>query len=296
MSLETVPYDAKGPAFGSRKHSSRVLLGLNAVSLDAPLVCLGWLWLMVTPGYPHPSGTASLVLFLSVWLAYMADRWFDTWRLKKPGQGSHRHRFVHRHRKFLAIIWVAIFLFSVILALDTLDPTQLRNGFLLLALVLTYFAAIHLGPTALRHSIPREIATTCILLSGIFLFLPHPPQPHTLTAALGLLFIGNCALIGHWESRTDRAQGFGSLARHFPASIQLIRLGLAFLAVFGASMIVSGGAGPLAPVWSALALSALALLTLDLTSHRRESLTLPALADIALMSPWIVLPIQLFNQ
>ena len=56
-----------------------------------------------------------------------------------------------------------------------------------MAVVLTYFGAIHLGPRWLRRSAPKEIATALILVSSLLLFLPPGRIPIPALTAIALL-------------------------------------------------------------------------------------------------------------
>jgi hypothetical protein len=207
--------------------------------VDAPLVCVGWLWLLASEGHAAVPLSEGIVLGLSVWLAYMADRWFDGWRLKKVDTSSFRHRFAQANRTIIGIVWAVILIVTVTYAVNRLTPDMLRRGSVLLAVTLTYFGAIHLGPRWLRRSAPKEIATALILVSGMLLFLPPGRIPVPALTAIALLFFANCALIGEWESETDLVQGFRSMAGRIPSSLGLTRMLLALAA--GISAIAATG-------------------------------------------------------
>ena len=278
------------PAKGEpSKPSPWPLAWVSAAAVDAPLVCVGWLWLLASEGHAVRPLSEGTVLGFSVWLAYMADRWFDGWRLKKADTNSFRHRYVLANRTTIGIIWSIVLIVTVIYAVNRLPPELLRRGSVLLAVVLVYFGAIHLGPRWLRRSVPKEIATALILVSGMLLFLPSAGIPIPALAAIALLFFANCALIGEWESEADLGQGFGSMADRIPSSMGFTRMLLALSVGISAFAATGLYASEFRLVWLAAGLSSLLLLLLDLTQSRWNLANLRSMADIALMTPWLVL-------
>ncbi|MEZ5278577.1 MAG: hypothetical protein R3F07_19500 [Opitutaceae bacterium] len=265
----------------------RLLRFLPSLSLDAPLVCLGWLLLFARIGGVHLSPGGPVVLFLSVWLAYAADRWFDTWRIRSPAFATDRHAFSVRHRRAIAAIWIAVLSLAMTLAFATLDRDHLLRGFVLLGGVLTYFAAVHLGPPRLRRSIPKEPVTALVLVSGIRVFLPHGSPPFPLLIGIGLLFLGNCLLIAAWEAHSDRHHRFASMAVNVPFSLPATRSLLwALLAMALLSPVFLEHPSTL--IGLPIGLSAALLLVLDRTSARVPPAILRSLADISLMTPWLL--------
>ena len=208
------------------------------------------------------------------------------------GPSSFRHRFVRANRVLIGVIWSVILIATIAYAVSHLPPNSLRRGAGLLFVVLAYFGAVHLGPRWLRRSLPKEIATAIILISSMLLFLPPGRIPISVLAAIALLFIANCALIGEWESETDLVQGFGSMADRIPSSMGWIRMFLAILV--GVSVLATTGvlANEFRLVWLAAGLSSLFLLLLDLTRGRWNQPNVRSMADIALMTPWLILLVR----
>lgn len=272
-----------------RKPAIPLLLGWTALSLDAPFVCVGWFWLLAFGTGIRPTLPATVSLFLSVWLAYLADRWFDSWRLKQPEQGAHRHRFVHRYRAVLGLIWTLVLILAVGQAIVSLDRDTLNRGFILLAFLLAYFAAIHLGPRKLRDLVPRELVTALVLVSGILIFLPTRSVPLAFSGALAALFAANCMLIAQWETASDRAQEVSSLVQRRPGVAEWTRILLLSLVAAGiAAPFLTVGTGP-ALAWTAISLAAMLLIILKNVGRRWSPDTLRPLADLALMTPWLII-------
>lgn len=250
---------------------------------------MGWLWLLASEEHAVRPLSGGIVLGFSVWLAYMADRWFDGWRLNKADTSSFRHRYVQANRTSIGIVWVVVLIATVTYAVNRLSPDILRRGSVLLAVVLTYYGAIHLGPRWLRRSAPKEIATALILVSGLLLFLPSTGIPIPVLTVIALLFFANCALIGEWESETNLVQGFGSMADRIPSSMGFTRMLLALSVGISAFAAIGLYASEFRLVWLATGLSSLLLLLLDLTRSSWNLPNLRSMADITLMTPWLVL-------
>jgi len=265
------------------------LAWLSTFALDAPLVCVGWFWLLASGWKVAPPIPEGLILGLSVWLAYMADRWFDGWRLQQDVTCSSRHLFVRANRVVIGYVWPLVLVVTVAFAIGHLTTANLRDGMILLAVVLAYFGAIHLGPRWLRRSAPKEFATALILVSGILLFLPFERVSLPILAAIASLFFANCLLISRWESETGLTRGPGSTPDRIPADTGWIRVFLVGTA--GGTMIAAAGWSENShrPIWLAVGLSALLLLLLDLTSNRWSPPNRRAMADITLMTPWLIL-------
>ena len=106
------------------------------------------------------------------------------------------------------------------------------------------------------------------------------------------IIFANCVLIGEWESETDRVQGFGSMAARIPSSMGWIRMFLAIMV--GVSALATTGvlASEFRLVWLAAGFSSLFLLLLDLTRGRWNQPNVRSMADIALMTPWLILLVR----
>ncbi len=78
------------------------------LSLDAPAVSVVWQAALarvagVELRWPHVA-----VLGATVWLAYVADRWIEGWRLQWPDIRTQRHQFYLRWRWPVALTWIVV--------------------------------------------------------------------------------------------------------------------------------------------------------------------------------------------
>ena len=244
----------------TRPHTLLTLWHL--LSLDAPTV--GTLWLVFVARATHTALPPLLApaMFLAVWLLYTADRLLDTHALEP------RHHFHHRHRPaFLAAMAAATLTLSLLLYRTRL-PTAY---FPLAAILLAWFAAVHLPRVPASVRLPKELATGLIFSAAIF----APELPHHLISALlfALLCTLNCAWIHHWEAPQPTHPLTRLLLRHLPLVTAALTLCI------------------LVPthLHAAIALAAALLLALNLSRRRLSPTTLRAAADLALLTPVLFL-------
>jgi hypothetical protein len=262
------------------------------LSLDAPLVVLAWQPLLarsagISLGWYH-----RFILGAGVWLAYAADRWIEGWRLD-PGQvQTQRHWFYQQARWPVAAVWLAVLVAAVTISFDRLSRAELTAGFVLLGPVGLYLLSHQLVHRQHPWRAPKELCVALLLAGGAACF-PVAPRPGAMIslavplALFGLLCFANCLLISHWENEVDRAHGQTSLARQFPHGRPLAHA-LPWAVAGGAATLFFAGAGPLRGVAVSSVASGILLGTLD-HAHRRIGRQLArALADLTLMTPFIL--------
>ena len=247
----------------------------HLLSLDAPTVAVTWTCFVAHAAHVRLPPAVPAAMFLAVWIVYAADRLLDG--ISSTDISEARHRFHHRHRRqFIAtLIAAATLLIPLTLAIPLPDLKQYLG---LAALFLLWFGAVHLHNSRL----PKE------LLPGFFCaaaaFIPvwqtagfrHFALPALLYCVLITL---NCWCIYSWEHDD-------STNAHIST-----RLGLRWLKEFHiATVLTSLGALPfvepaLAPIFLAIALSAMLLIGLNHLRPRLDPTTLRAAADLVLLTP-----------
>lgn len=275
----------------SRRISARPVLWLNRVCLDAPLVALSWQWLFARVFEVEITGAARAALGLTVWLIYLADRLADVTRALHLGALSDRHRFCSRRRHGWALALGLVACVWLVVVGCGLDRSLQIRGAILGAFSLLYLS-VNLSLGRAWKFVPlKEAAIGTLFAAGTLLALvPALPAHATGFVFAFLLFavlcFGNCVCIAAWERPLDQAQGKNSLATRFP---QVDWLAAPALLVFAGSAFGLGLAYPtIEPVGFCGALSALSL---SLLHHFRANIALEtrtALADLALLTPWIL--------
>ncbi|MEO8052596.1 MAG: hypothetical protein ABI833_19485 [Acidobacteriota bacterium] len=246
---------------------ARLWLWPNLLSLDAPVVAVLWQILFARCFQVPLDPLAALLLLLTVWLIYAADRTLDAWRGDCP---SPRHEFYRRHWRGLLPLWITVLALTAWLAAERLSPGLFLRGSILLAVVGVYFALVHSSLLRLH----KEAAVGVLFALGASLVawgkVKAPADVATILLFSGLCWM-NCVAIQQWEA--------GKL--NWSPSIAAIVLACAAGALLYAHRPVLGGAE--------LA-SAFGFLLLDRVRPRLSADAVRVLADVALLSPVLFLP------
>ena len=261
------------------------------LSIDAPIVAVLWQLLIARVAAVDLSWPGPLVLALSVWLAYAADRWIEGFRLDAAVIGTPRHRFYQRYRWPAATVWLIALVADVWLALTYLDTRDIAAGLALVAAVSVYLLSHQLVHRHRAWRAPKELCVAALLTGGVVVFLSESEQPLDLmmpAVLFALLCFTNCALISVWERDVDRAHGQTSLALGANGNADLIRQLPWMIAVLAAgAAVVANGAGQAAAL--TVAVSAVLLALIDHLERRSGRQPARVLADAALMTPAITL-------
>lgn len=231
---------------------------------------------------------------LAVWMLYAADRLLDARLLdaERSNDGYEkleaRHLFHHRYRKaFLVAIALAGIALAVLLS--RLGSVAVHLYLVEGALLAVWFVILHATRNA--HRLPKEIAVGLFFSAAVF--IPTIAREPTLRSALlpcAILFAAlcslNCLFIYAWEhdrpTIEKQAHATTRLAvTHLPV-LDIV------LACASATVVVAGRAPR--PIPAACALSALLLLALHRNHPRIERTNLRAAADLALLTPLLLLP------
>lgn len=248
--------------------AARPWLWPNLLSLDAPVVALLWQLLFARCFHAGVNAIAAAVLALCVWLIYAADRMLDAWT---RNSSLPRHEFYRRHWRTILPVWSGAFALAVWLAWTRLPTALVERGMLLATAVALYFALVHLlGPAW-----PKELAVAILFALGASIAawsaIRSPAEVEGIALFSFLCWI-NCAAIDSWEIRGPR----------WP-------VGAAALVVAAAAAL----AYPRLPALSAAEMaSALAFIVLDHQRSRFSRDALRVLADVALLTPAVFLPVS----
>ena len=252
------------------------------LSLDAPLIAVLWQGLFAQVFSVPLAWYHVLLLAAPVWLVYSADRLFDGWQRRAHDAQTRRHRFYIVHRKEVARVWLAVLVTSLLTALLTSRPAELLGGLLVLGATLGYLARLHLFPNT-KLTVPKEVQVALLFGAGVALFLvPNLESPWRVLAPLALftlLCALNCAFISRWEAATD-TQRHLSLLRYARLEARLSHVTLALTC---AAVLLTFAFPGAAPLYGAIAGSALALFELERT--RLGPAALRVLGDAALLTP-----------
>ncbi len=171
----------------------------NVLSLDAPLIAVAWQGLLSEVTGTPLRTAARVILFLTVWLIYIADRILDA-RRPASTQEPARHQFYRRYRQATTILATVILLIDGFLILSVLHPAVFRTGLVAFAGVSLYFVILH--GTAVSFS--KELAVAGLFTAGTFLVAftrSTEPIAYLLAPAASFLLLcfANLVAIEVWE-------------------------------------------------------------------------------------------------
>lgn len=244
---------------------------LTFLSLDAPLVAVSWQALFAREHGSRLSWHHSLIVFLSVWLGYAADRWCDN--LKRDRPASEQHRFYALHSRQILAVWLGVLVTAVSLAFACLTAPELAHGFVLMGLSLAYTLFAQKGRKLKHYPLLKSTFTALLVLASSLLFIPIDSIPYLAGACVWLLFSSNCLYIRSWTHAGETNAAFQAT---------LFATAVATLAVFTLCTRDSS-------IAAASLLAQSAILLLHLFRHRIDSATLRTAADLCLLSPWPIL-------
>jgi hypothetical protein len=236
---------------------------------------------------------------VAVWMLYAADRLMDARLMDAvPSENLEaRHYFHHRHRTaFLTGILLASIALAVLL--PRIEAAALHLYLILGGLLVGYFILIHAIPSTssrkVAHRLPKEIAVGIFFSAAVFIpTVARRPDLRFTLLPVALLFATlcslNCLFIYAWEHLNP--------SHHHPphattrvALRNLPLLAMSIPAVAAVILCLNKIHQTPWPIPTACAISAILLLLLHHRRHNIAPITLRATADLALLTPIILLP------
>lgn len=263
------------------------LVWLNLVCLDAPLVAVSWQWLFARAFQIPLTNSASLTLFLTAWLIYLADRLADSWSLHGAKPVSLRQQFCRRHQEIWIAVMPLVALADCVLISQQLDPGTIRVGLVVGVLSLVYLSINYWLGKMWRFVPMKEICIGCLFASGtVAAVVPHVGLSATFLVAFAFfaaLCSWNCISIAIWERDLDLTQGKNSIATRWPNVRSWFRPATITLATCAITI------GPIAKTTASLyccvALSGFFLSAIDSLGKRFGRDERTAMADLVLLTP-----------
>lgn len=265
-----------------------VWLWPNLLGLDAPLVAVSWQLLFArTSGISIPP-VIHVVLGLSVWCVYLADRLYDACRAKDFSNGTWRLRFTKQHFAVLATTTAVAACVNLFLIVRFVPGHLLVHGLVTAVLLALYYAFRFGSPGKVAGVVPREIMCGMVFAIGSTIAPFSYSQPETsgipflgAVTMLGLVCSASCILISVWERDADLASGDRSVASAKPGIPPRFRK-------FLLPLVLLYGIVAFSDPWQihiATGLSALALAAMVRFEGNIPATLLRALADGVLLTP-----------
>lgn len=286
----------------------------HLLSLDAPTVAALWTWFVARASHVKLPVASPLAMALAVWILYAADRLLDarlldTRQSNASSRGTYlrdqleaRHLFHHRHRRAF-LLGIAFAGMGVAALLPRLDPAAILLYLFEGALLAAWFLILH--ATRGAHRLPKEIAVGLFFSAAIFIpTVARAPGLRMTLLPCAFLFAVlcslNCLFIHAWEHAHSRpAQRRDWRADAKPAHATT-RLALAHLNALAVGVPAAGIALAIVETTAAhrnvhllpvaCSLTAGLLLVLDRNRNQLSRVNLRAAADLALLTPLLLLP------
>jgi hypothetical protein len=258
----------------------------HLLSLDAPTVAALWVWFIARASRIHLPLAAPAAMALAVWMLYAADRLLDAARAP-AGELEARHLFHHRHRRaFLIGIAAAATVLATLL--PQLDPAAIGLYLSEGALLFAWFIILHATRSA--HRLPKEIAVGLFFSAATFIptVAREPSLRGTLLPA-AILFAAlcslNCLFIYAWEHDIP-----SDANAHATTRLALSRLpALTITTAIAGAILTLLAPGPAKPIAAACTLTSVLLLALHRGRRNISRINLRAAADLALLTPLLLL-------
>lgn len=257
--------------------TARPWLWPNLLSIDAPIVAVLWQILFARCFHANFSAIAALLLALAVWLIYAADRMLDARQTWSKAMRLPRHEFYRRYWAVVTPVWIGVLAVAGWLAWTRLPGEIFARGAALAAAVAVYFFIVH----RLRLTWPKELAVGVLFALGASLAAwgqIHSAADAATIALFSCLCWINCVAIERWETEQRDPRS----AAQWPvgaAALCVAILAMALLCTHRPGLSAAEGA------------SALAFVALDRGRARLSRDALRVLADVALLTPLVFLPL-----
>jgi hypothetical protein len=266
------------------------------LNLDAPFVALGWQLGFAELAHVRLSVADSLVLLLTVWSIYTADRLLDTWRADAVAR-TLRHQFHRQHWRTFSVALIGALACAGVCCLE-LQGSVIRSGCSLLILLSLYFAGVHVwGEASSRLPIPKEFACGLLFAAGTVLApwtLASSPVMLLPAVVLFAIFCSlNCVAIETWEF--DRASCYGSEEKQTEPHAITTRLSRHIEVLLWATTACAA----LLSVWQqslcslALVIAGLGFVGLCRTQRRLPAELMRCAVDLPLLSPFLLFVLAL---
>ncbi|MGJ8645104.1 MAG: UbiA family prenyltransferase [Luteolibacter sp.] len=274
----------------ARSVASPLWLYPNLLGLDAPVVAVVWQWLFAKSFGINFPPIFHLILGLSAWCIYLADRIYDASSGMNPENGTDRMRFTSRHLRILLLVLVVATVVNVLLIVSHVPLHLIVSGLATASLLAVYYLIRLKCTSRIKSIIPREI------LCGMLFSLGCAITPHAYDTAnrhplafwiavgsFGIVCSAACILISLWERDEDLAMNDNSIATDHSKTGKSMALALPTLMLLCIPAAIFGN-------WHIYASVALSVLCLFLMLRFQEHLSKPqlrVLADAVLLSPLI---------
>lgn len=247
----------------------------HLASFDAPTVAAVWSLAFAWIAHTRLPLWVLTLQVLVVWTVYVGDRLLDARAgLRRWGNELRERHFFHwRHRRILAPLAVGTAFAAACIVLRWMPVGARERDSVLAVASLAYFTRVHGGSVGVRRVFSKELLVGVLFTAGCA--LPAWSRSHWPTLIVPVIFFAalawlNCRAIEHWEGGQ---RGIARTAGWTAGAGVLAAAAIAFAQPRSAELLAAGAASALLLAW------------LDGLRVRIAPVTLRALADLALLTP-----------
>ncbi len=260
----------------------------NLVGLDSPMVAVCWQEMFARVVGVDLPWMVHLILGLSTWCIYLADRLGDVIRNDKAMNTS-RHVFTGKHLRKLCVILIMVSICNFFLITRYLPSRLVISGLITLGFIAIYYAIRLSRMKHLVSLIPREVmcgmlfAVGCAIAPHAYVGTTWMESPILIITLLiyGLVCSASCILISVWETKADDAASDLSIVgthKRFLCYLPSILIALSVISFFLAWFFPW-------QAFVAIGLSAILLRLVYQHQYRLSALHTRVLADAVLLTP-----------
>lgn len=268
----------------------RIVSWPNLIGLDSPIVAICWQAMFAKIAGAELPWFIHVILGLSTWCIYLADRIVDVMRSREPLL-TLRHSFTRRHLRKLIGLLVVVSICDLVLIVRFLPHEILFSGIITLGLIAIYYLIrlTRLGETVTL--IPREVMCGMLFAVGCGI-APHAysakPWIESPTLFIPVIMFGgicslSCILISIWENEADVMSDDPSITSTH--SYLIPHISTILTSLIAISLILSCFVH-----WQALLSVSLSGILLRLALHQQNRIStqnLRNLADAVLIAPLV---------
>lgn len=283
-------------------HAPAVLKYWHLASLDAPTVAVVWACGFAWAAHVRLPLWAPLLLALLVWTFYVFDRLLDAqagFRAGRLHPLRERHYFHWRHRRTLAALAAAASVAAAWAVCQRLPASAFRPGSLVAAATAVYFSGVHSPrfrpprlPRTVARLISREVVVAVIFAAGCavpVMAMARPAAQIALPWRVLLCPVPGFAALAWLNLRAIAIWESAPTGRHRPTVVHPA-MAMVSASLLG-TILLSAHEPRAAALLACAAASALLLAWLHLGRDRMAPVTLRAAADLALLTPLLLIPV-----
>jgi hypothetical protein len=190
-----------------------IWLWMNLLSLDAPLIALVWQDLLARCYGTQLLPAGRLVMGLTVWAIYIADRLLDVRGTAQDNEPRH-HRFYREHKRPWCAVLATLVVMDATCTLFWLRPSVFLHGLVVAGASIVYLA-VFTGRSRV-WAFWKKTAAAVLFSSGVFLVTAVNTQDAMQSLgkpwiAFTILCGANLMLIDLWKNKQDTRRMSGGV-------------------------------------------------------------------------------------